>query len=161
MIDRRVVFATATSILVAACVDGEVFGGPHGAEILGAGVGGSTVSSVATGASGAAKTSVGGTGGAGGAVAEGGAGGAGGHGSPAGGAPGVGGAGGSGGAGGAGGSPAPCPGSTTCAHDVCTQGEALDPNCHACVAAVCAADPICCDTQWDGICVAEAQDLCQ
>ncbi len=30
----------------------------------------------------------------------------------------------------------------------------------ACEAAVCAVDPFCCDTAWDGICAEEAQDLC-
>jgi hypothetical protein len=55
-------------------------------------------------------------------------------------------------------------GGMACAHDVCTEGEALDPACSdPCVAIVCAADDVCCDAiggGWDDICVGEAQRLC-
>ena len=38
----------------------------------------------------------------------------------------------------------------------------LTPGCEVaeCEAEVCAVDPFCCDVFWDGICVAEAIDLC-
>jgi hypothetical protein len=46
--------------------------------------------------------------------------------------------------------------SSYCAHDPCQGGAALDPDCDPCVAAVCAADPFCCATQWDATCVSAA-----
>jgi hypothetical protein len=49
----------------------------------------------------------------------------------------------------------------SCAHDECTQGDALDPSCNSCVGSVCAADPFCCNTQsggWDNLCVSQAAD---
>lgn len=48
----------------------------------------------------------------------------------------------------------------TCDHDICLQGDALDPGCDSCVADVCDDDPFCCDTSWDGACVALAETLC-
>ncbi len=54
-----------------------------------------------------------------------------------------------------------CPGA--CAHAPCTMGDALDPNCSDCVAAVCAGDPWCCDAvdgTWDSLCVSQAGYLC-
>jgi hypothetical protein len=60
--------------------------------------------------------------------------------------------------GGGGGSP---PGS--CAHELCRAGDALDPNCDPCVAAVCAVPnvgPYCCETQWDGVCVQLVDTQC-
>ena len=47
-----------------------------------------------------------------------------------------------------------------CPHDRCIEGVALDPTCGTCVAQICAADPFCCDTQWDSICVEEARTIC-
>ncbi len=69
---------------------------------------------------------------------------------------GEGGAGGMGGSGGAGG------GEATCAHDECAEGEALDPDCSPCAAAVCAQDSWCCDTDWDSLCIdiAASQAAC-
>jgi hypothetical protein len=56
-------------------------------------------------------------------------------------------------------------GGMACIHDVCTEGDALDPMCSdPCVATVCAEDGVCCDAMdggWDDICVALAQRLCQ
>ena len=51
-------------------------------------------------------------------------------------------------------------GSSTCAHDECTTGDALDATCSSCVASVCANDPYCCDTNWNSFCVDGARDLC-
>ncbi len=48
----------------------------------------------------------------------------------------------------------------SCAHDVCEPGDPLDPTCSTCVETVCAADPYCCTTAWDALCVEEAQTLC-
>jgi hypothetical protein len=45
-------------------------------------------------------------------------------------------------------------------HDVCEEGDALATTCGDCAATVCAADPYCCNTAWDGICVSEAAQLC-
>lgn len=50
-----------------------------------------------------------------------------------------------------------------CVHDPCVDGqqnEPLDAGCNPCVAAVCAADPYCCNNDWDGICVGEVGTLC-
>ena len=44
------------------------------------------------------------------------------------------------------------------AHDECTAGTPLQPNCSQCAQDVCAADPFCCDTSWDPLCVAHATD---
>lgn len=52
-----------------------------------------------------------------------------------------------------------------CAHDVCTEGVALDALCNdPCVATVCADDDYCCDMaggEWDVACIDIAVDLCQ
>jgi hypothetical protein len=48
-----------------------------------------------------------------------------------------------------------------CAHGVCTAAEKLDAACDPCATAVCATDPYCCDTAWDGICVGEAGSICK
>lgn len=57
--------------------------------------------------------------------------------------------------------PEPEPEPTACAHDVCEQGEALDPTCDAdCVTAVCAADPFCCNSSWDSVCVGQVAEAC-
>jgi hypothetical protein len=51
-----------------------------------------------------------------------------------------------------------CP---ACTHDLCSTGAALEPGCDACVDAICAQDPYCCDTAWDSICVEEVATICQ
>lgn len=51
-------------------------------------------------------------------------------------------------------------GSGTCDHDTCTAGNALDPTCGSCAAAVCAVDSYCCETAWDATCVGEVADNC-
>jgi Trypsin len=47
-----------------------------------------------------------------------------------------------------------------CAHDKCVTGERLDRNCDSCVEAICAVDSFCCNTFWDGLCVAEVASVC-
>lgn len=47
-----------------------------------------------------------------------------------------------------------------CAHDLCDSGDALDPACDPCTAAICGADPFCCDVQWDRVCVREVDTVC-
>lgn len=49
---------------------------------------------------------------------------------------------------------------TGCSHDLCAQGEALEPECDACTATVCESDPFCCENAWDARCVQEADQLC-
>jgi hypothetical protein len=51
-------------------------------------------------------------------------------------------------------------GCNTCAHDLCVTGVALTLGCHPCVNQVCAIDPFCCNTSWDGICVGEVTSIC-
>ncbi|MFT3771817.1 MAG: hypothetical protein QM820_40930 [Minicystis sp.] len=60
-----------------------------------------------------------------------------------------------------------CPASQgTCAHTLCSIGVNLMANCDtppatsSCVANVCAADPFCCNTFWDEVCIAEAKTTC-
>jgi len=48
-------------------------------------------------------------------------------------------------------------GTTTCDHDPCTSGKALNTSCSTCVSTVCGKDPYCCSTSWDSTCVSEAQ----
>lgn len=48
----------------------------------------------------------------------------------------------------------------SCAHPVCTSGSALSAGCSWCAAQVCAVDPYCCSTSWDGLCVGEAGSIC-
>jgi hypothetical protein len=55
---------------------------------------------------------------------------------------------------GGGGNPAPCD------HDPCTTGGCLDPACDPCVSQICAADPYCCSSAWDSICVDEVESIC-
>ncbi|WP_437971699.1 hypothetical protein WMF04_21380 [Sorangium sp. So ce260] len=50
-----------------------------------------------------------------------------------------------------------CP---TCEHEVCDPGAALDPACDPCAQAVCAADPYCCNNEWDRMCVEAAEQTC-
>jgi hypothetical protein len=47
-----------------------------------------------------------------------------------------------------------------CSHDLCDQGNALEPGCDPCVTAVCDADPFCCNNTWDERCVEAAQTTC-
>jgi hypothetical protein len=53
-----------------------------------------------------------------------------------------------------------CPGGCVCPHDTCTVGEVLDPGCDSCVGQVCDVDSYCCETEWDGICVQQANSIC-
>ncbi len=52
-----------------------------------------------------------------------------------------------------------CGGGTTCSN-CCSPNGGLGCDDPACEALVCAADPFCCDTAWDGICAGEAATLC-
>lgn len=47
-----------------------------------------------------------------------------------------------------------------CVHDKCDQGGFLDPTCDGCVSQVCDADPFCCETNWDWLCVNEVSSVC-
>jgi hypothetical protein len=47
-----------------------------------------------------------------------------------------------------------------CAHDLCSTGVALTTTCDPCATKVCAADPYCCGTAWDSICVGEIATVC-
>lgn len=53
-----------------------------------------------------------------------------------------------------------CGGGGSCSHDECDSGDALFSGCSSCAATVCGADPYCCDTAWDIVCVQQAQDWC-
>lgn len=56
---------------------------------------------------------------------------------------------------------AKCGVSCACSHSICQGGGgALDPTCNPCAAAVCKADPYCCEQNWDGICVNEVGLVC-
>jgi cysteine-rich repeat protein len=55
---------------------------------------------------------------------------------------------------------APITCSTVCSRGKCTQGPPLDPQCDSCTAALCGADPFCCNTGWDGQCVMEVRTAC-
>lgn len=52
----------------------------------------------------------------------------------------------------------------TCSHSLCTSGTKLTNSCDSakanCVATICAADPYCCNTQWDSICVGYVASKC-
>lgn len=47
-----------------------------------------------------------------------------------------------------------------CSHGQCDEGEALDASCGPCISAICTADPFCCQTIWDDICVNLVQTEC-
>jgi hypothetical protein len=47
-----------------------------------------------------------------------------------------------------------------CAHSPCVTGGPLDSTCDPCVETVCAADDVCCLSEWDSLCVEEAVSLC-
>ncbi|MEM1029227.1 MAG: hypothetical protein AAGN82_02705 [Myxococcota bacterium] len=48
----------------------------------------------------------------------------------------------------------------SCNHDVCSTGDALGANCGTCEAAVCQADPYCCNNEWDQLCVNQVPAEC-
>ncbi len=47
-----------------------------------------------------------------------------------------------------------------CSHSECEPGEALDTACSPCAGMVCGADPFCCGTTWDSLCVTAALATC-
>jgi len=47
-----------------------------------------------------------------------------------------------------------------CSHSPCQQGGPLPDDCSPCASDVCNADDFCCSTDWDGLCVDQAIDLC-
>ncbi len=49
---------------------------------------------------------------------------------------------------------------TTCGHDVCQLGGALQSGCSPCATVVCDNDSFCCTTEWDSACVDAAVALC-
>lgn len=49
---------------------------------------------------------------------------------------------------------------TSCNHDLCVEGPALDPSCDPCAAQIIGVDPYCQDTSWDGVCVEQVQSVC-
>jgi len=71
---------------------------------------------------------------------------------------------------GGGGGQAPAPGTggggegggttTACEHSECSEGAKLDASCSECAQLVCQKDNYCCDTEWDNLCVTEAQNSC-
>lgn len=52
------------------------------------------------------------------------------------------------------------PAPSTCAHDICQAGAALDPSCDACAKQVIVADGYCGSTKWDAVCVKEVAKIC-
>jgi hypothetical protein len=48
----------------------------------------------------------------------------------------------------------------SCSHSKCVAGSALSAACDTCVGRICAADPFCCDNQWDSICVGRVASDC-
>ncbi len=52
------------------------------------------------------------------------------------------------------------PDPNSCAHSTCTTGNKLSASCDPCTAAVCAADPYCCNNSWDSLCVSEVAQFC-
>jgi len=66
-----------------------------------------------------------------------------------------------GGAGGSTSSSSSSSGTNNCAHDVCTPGLKLTMGCgDPCVDTVCLQDAYCCDSEWDQLCVDEADQFC-
>jgi hypothetical protein len=47
-----------------------------------------------------------------------------------------------------------------CAHPICSTGAKLKKSCDPCATKICNADPYCCSTQWDSICVSEVSSVC-
>lgn len=57
--------------------------------------------------------------------------------------------------------PDPTKPATSCAHATCSTGDKLTAGCgDPCVDQVCGADPYCCNTKWDGVCVREVKSVC-
>ncbi len=52
------------------------------------------------------------------------------------------------------------PVAATCYHSMCSTGTALQPDCHECVAKICAKDPSCCIMDWDSTCVGYVDSVC-
>ncbi len=50
-------------------------------------------------------------------------------------------------------------GGGSCSHDKCSTGTALSSSCNSVVSSVCAADPYCCTTSWDSLCVSENRTI--
>jgi hypothetical protein len=50
--------------------------------------------------------------------------------------------------------------SSPCTHAPTATGIALTPSCSSCAGDLCAIDAYCCETKWDGMCVAEAREVC-
>jgi hypothetical protein len=48
----------------------------------------------------------------------------------------------------------------SCLHALCEYGLPLVPGCTDCVGAICAADPFCCATTWDYLCIDSALQAC-
>ena len=48
----------------------------------------------------------------------------------------------------------------SCSHDKCVTGGPLLSSCNSCVSQICTADPYCCNTSWDSICVSEVRTVC-
>ena len=53
-----------------------------------------------------------------------------------------------------------CTTAPACGHSECTPGAALAASCHSCAASICDADPFCCTSAWDSVCVSEVGSLC-
>jgi hypothetical protein len=51
-------------------------------------------------------------------------------------------------------------GGGSCSHDICSSGGPLNASCDSCSETVCDIDPYCCDTEWDSLCVGEAEYYC-
>ncbi len=47
-----------------------------------------------------------------------------------------------------------------CAHNLCTEGDALEYGCNPCVVDICNVDPFCCNGAWDIRCVWEVTTVC-
>jgi hypothetical protein len=47
-----------------------------------------------------------------------------------------------------------------CSHSACDTGLMMWSNCSSCIGSICAADPYCCDTDWDALCVSEVRTVC-
>jgi hypothetical protein len=58
--------------------------------------------------------------------------------------------------------PEPDPVENACAHNICEEGDKLDPSCGAdtCVAQICEADAFCCNNSWDNLCVDQVKSVC-
>lgn len=55
---------------------------------------------------------------------------------------------------------APSSSVTSCAHDLCSIGEALATGCDPCVDQICAVDSFCCQGTWDSMCMEEVGSIC-